>query len=154
MWTNIHRDTRGKATIQAVRYLAREAFWGKNDALWEGLLWLAHSPTGLSLADAMQVAQDHAAQLVADGFLDNLPLPPTQDQVLAYMATAGVKCLFCASDDIEGGSLEIEGECAQQEVHCLACDRRWRDWYRLDGVTVDDCGFDSTDGDINESEEE
>jgi hypothetical protein len=60
---------------------------------------------------------------------------PTAEQIKQYLATRGVKCLFCLSSDIEGGSVEIDNGGAYQPINCLACDETWTDSYKLTGVT-------------------
>lgn len=44
------------------------------------------------------------------------------------------KCPKCKSDQIEGGSIEIEGNTAFQNVQCLDCDFDWNDLYTLTGM--------------------
>lgn len=46
-------------------------------------------------------------------------------------------CPYCGSDTIEGDSIEIEGDWAEQPVRCLACDRGWTDRYRLEAILDD-----------------
>jgi len=41
----------------------------------------------------------------------------------------------CQSDAIEGGSLDIDGNIATQEVGCNDCSASWEDEYRLKGLT-------------------
>ena len=48
-----------------------------------------------------------------------------------YLENGGVRCPFCDSDDLEGGFIEVDEGGACQEVRCLACERRWRDSYKL-----------------------
>lgn len=43
-------------------------------------------------------------------------------------------CPFCRHAQVEGESIEVEGSTASQEVHCLKCQRYWRDIYTLTGV--------------------
>lgn len=42
----------------------------------------------------------------------------------------------CGVSDIEGGSIEIEGRFAVQEVSCLACGCVWNDTYALSSYEV------------------
>ncbi len=44
------------------------------------------------------------------------------------------RCPVCDSDDIEGGSVEIDAGGATQEVSCKECDTEWTDIYKLDDV--------------------
>ena len=46
----------------------------------------------------------------------------------------GSTCPYCGSDAITGGSVDIEGAGASQEVSCQECGRSWRDVYRLVNV--------------------
>jgi len=75
-------------------------------------------------------------------------MPLTQEAVNKYIAGGGGCCPFCGANSIEGGHIEIEGNCAYQEVSCLACDATWTDSYHLaavidtagDGTVWDDTG--------------
>ena len=55
-----------------------------------------------------------------------------------YVDRGYSRCPFCKSEEIEGGSLEVDGNHAWQEVICSACDAAWRDIYRLVGVYDED----------------
>ena len=57
----------------------------------------------------------------------------TKKQKSDYLKNSG-KCPYCKSDQIEGGSIEIDGETAWQTVSCLNCDKKWNDIYRLANV--------------------
>lgn len=56
------------------------------------------------------------------------PLPPRD-----YMATGGILCPVCHSQDIEGGAVEIDAGTAYQAVTCHECEAEWSDVYRLVG---------------------
>lgn len=53
-----------------------------------------------------------------------------------YVAAHGVKCPFCGSYDIQGGSVNIEDGHAFQDVGCDNCDAEWTDRYVLDAYFV------------------
>lgn len=55
-----------------------------------------------------------------------------------YLAKRGVVCPFCGSDDIEGGSVDIDAGGAFQSISCNTCGREWQDTYRLDGFLAYD----------------
>jgi|TARA_R100001086_G_scaffold112979_1_gene57622 formate dehydrogenase maturation protein FdhE len=42
------------------------------------------------------------------------------------------ECPVCGSSEIEGHSIDIEGQSAFQEVTCLSCPAGWQDVYRLE----------------------
>ena len=46
----------------------------------------------------------------------------------------GCGCPYCGSDAITGGSVDIEGKGASQEVSCQECGKCWRDVYTLANV--------------------
>lgn len=50
-----------------------------------------------------------------------------------YVEKGGCTCPFCGSDDIEGGSTNVDAGYATQEVSCNECDRSWEDQYNLTG---------------------
>jgi len=52
-----------------------------------------------------------------------------------YLQNAGY-CPFCRSVQIEGDSLEVEGDAVYQDVKCLECEARWQDEYHLKNVRV------------------
>jgi len=62
----------------------------------------------------------------------------TEEQKKAYLEGGGGRCPACGSEDITGGSVEIEGGHAHQEVDCVDCDATWRDVYTLSGIQQDD----------------
>jgi hypothetical protein len=51
-----------------------------------------------------------------------------------YLTYGGVFCPFCKSPDIEGGSVDIAGSEAFQELSCVSCGGAWRDRYELVAV--------------------
>ena len=52
-----------------------------------------------------------------------------------YVATLGTNCPVCQSTHFDGGSVEIDGATASQEIWCMACGARWNDTYTLTGYT-------------------
>lgn len=42
-------------------------------------------------------------------------------------------CPFCGSEDISGGSIEVDSGGAWQEVCCANCSNNWYDLYQLVG---------------------
>lgn len=67
----------------------------------------------------------------------------TEDRSIARHDFDPDGCPECAGIDIDGGSVDIEGQEARQEVSCCDCDCHWVDIYRLDRrhVTRDRGGF-------------
>jgi transcription elongation factor Elf1 len=55
----------------------------------------------------------------------------TREQIAAYIATGGTKCPFCGSEDIEGGSVQVDAGSAWQHVDCKGCGEAWDDVYTL-----------------------
>lgn len=47
-----------------------------------------------------------------------------------YLQSYG-QCPYCDSDEIEGDSVEIDGNAAYQQMSCKACERYWKDFYVL-----------------------
>lgn len=56
---------------------------------------------------------------------------PMTDQ--EYLATGANCCPHCRSEAVSGGSTEVDGSGASQEVGCEACGERWLDVYDLQG---------------------
>jgi len=52
-----------------------------------------------------------------------------------YLQGAGY-CPFCKSAQIEGDSLEVEGDAVYQDVRCLECEAQWQDEYHLKNARV------------------
>ena len=53
-----------------------------------------------------------------------------------YIEGGGVACPFCGSENIEGGSVEIDCGFANQNVGCADCGAEWLDYYVLNGVIL------------------
>jgi len=51
-----------------------------------------------------------------------------------YLASSGVRCPWCASDDLSAGPLRPHGIVAYGDVQCGACGAAWQDVYRLTGI--------------------
>lgn len=61
----------------------------------------------------------------------------TQELADKYLDAGGALCPFCGGPDIEGGSIEIEGQQAWQNVTCNNggdCEGEWTDTYELVSV--------------------
>ena len=59
---------------------------------------------------------------------------PSDAACQQYVEQGGVNCPCCGSDQLDGGSVEIDGAFARQEVRCLDCRQDWTDEYRLVGI--------------------
>ena len=62
----------------------------------------------------------------------------TYTSVDKYLEKDSNKCpnINCLSEDIEGGSVEIDTNIASQEVSCNDCGMTWRDEYQLTNFVV------------------
>ncbi len=58
----------------------------------------------------------------------------TKEQSDKYVENGGAKCPYCNSEDISGGFVEIDTYGAWQPITCNACNKSWRDLYKLIGV--------------------
>ncbi len=47
---------------------------------------------------------------------------------------ASHRCLNCDSDNIEGGSVNVDAGGAIQDIYCNDCGSSWSDLYKLDDV--------------------
>ncbi len=56
---------------------------------------------------------------------------PSDSARQRYVEQGGVNCPYCGGDQLDGGSVEIDGAFARQEVCCLDCRRDWIDEYKL-----------------------
>ena len=52
-----------------------------------------------------------------------------------YVATLGTRCPVCQCTHFDGGSVEIDGATASQEIWCMNCGASWTDTYTLTGYT-------------------
>lgn len=50
-----------------------------------------------------------------------------------YVSKDGGGCPACGSDQIEGGSFDVDGNTMRQEMVCMDCDAGWEDVYRRVG---------------------
>ena len=50
-----------------------------------------------------------------------------------YVKDGGGRCPLCGNPSIQGDAIDIEGNCATQEVWCSECDFVWTDQFTLTG---------------------
>ena len=55
-------------------------------------------------------------------------MPETTEE---YCDHGGVHCPYCGSEDIVGGSIQIDIAVAWQPITCSACGRKWNDIYTI-----------------------
>ena len=53
-----------------------------------------------------------------------------------YIDRQGQRCPWCDHEALSGGSIDIDGGGAFQEITCEGCDATWLDHYQLTGVEV------------------
>jgi len=58
----------------------------------------------------------------------------TEETRQNYIKHAFATCPFCGSQDIVGGSVEIDGNSASQDVSCSNCISEWRDVFTLTDI--------------------
>ena len=58
----------------------------------------------------------------------------TDEQRLHYVVGKWSHCPKCGSEQIQGDSIEIDGNSTWQRVGCLDCDAEWVDTYTLSDV--------------------
>lgn len=59
----------------------------------------------------------------------------TKEQEKKYIKEFGAVCPVCGSDQIEGGSIDIDNGMAYQNCYCNDCQEEWTDEYSLTGIT-------------------
>ena len=59
------------------------------------------------------------------------------NESLQQHLVAPEQCPYCGQPTVEGASVEIESDQAQQNVHCLSCSRQWWDIYGLSAILDD-----------------
>ena len=57
-----------------------------------------------------------------------------------YLEQRGLVCPFCASWDIEGGSMDFDAGEIAQIISCHKCSEQWTDVYKLAAVADSDSG--------------
>ena len=60
----------------------------------------------------------------------------TRTQERKYLKEGGVRCPFCDSNNISGGTLDMGAGATYQDVTCDSCQRAWTDVYELTGIEV------------------
>ena len=96
-----------------------------NEAIAEGLNTVYHR-------HGFANDYDHISMTIED--VDNIPEPEEIDpEQQYYKDNGGNKCPYCHSEEIEGGSIEIDSNVATQEVWCHDCDEHWNDFYDFAG---------------------
>lgn len=60
----------------------------------------------------------------------------TSTEKALYVKNRYGHCPYCGGSQIEGGSVDVDGNSASQEIRCLdeACGRSWYDEYTLTGI--------------------
>jgi len=61
--------------------------------------------------------------------------------VRRYVGRGGCRCIFCGSEDITGGNVDIDDGGAAQDVLCDNCGGQWMDVYVLSGVVANGCEY-------------
>jgi hypothetical protein len=59
----------------------------------------------------------------------------TQEQAESYLASGGIVCPFCKSENLGGGEYEMGQGIVFLPIHCNDCGEGWTDEYSLTGVT-------------------
>lgn len=59
----------------------------------------------------------------------------TDQQRKEYLKNNGVKCPYCGSKDVEGGSIDVDSGRVSQDISCTTCGAEWMDHYTLTGVS-------------------
>ena len=62
----------------------------------------------------------------------------TKKKIREYVDSGGTRCPFCGSENIEGGSREIDGGIVSWEVSCIDCSSYWQDLYKLFDIYTPD----------------
>src|SRR5688572_8997575 len=55
-----------------------------------------------------------------------------------YLASGGVRCPGCRSDNLVGGDLTVTDGAVYQDVRCFGCNITFTDVYRLAGVETEE----------------
>lgn len=55
----------------------------------------------------------------------------TKQQKEYYINHGGCKCPHCKTEDIWGGSVEVDADYCSQSVTCHNCEKDWTDTYQL-----------------------
>jgi transcription elongation factor Elf1 len=58
----------------------------------------------------------------------------TKRQARKYVREGWGHCPYCGSDEVEGDSLDAEGNHVYQVCTCCKCEAAWTDEYTLTGV--------------------
>ena len=58
----------------------------------------------------------------------------TEEKIKNYVENDYGNCLGCGSGNIEGDSIDVEGNTTGQRIRCVDCDLTWVDVYTLSDV--------------------
>lgn len=58
----------------------------------------------------------------------------TREAAEEYVATGGVRCPHCCSDDVDQGPVQTDAGEARCRVQCMACEAQWTDCFTLTSV--------------------
>lgn len=62
-------------------------------------------------------------------------MPMTNEE---YVQHSGVRCPYCGSPDLDGGSVTVDAGAAWQGISCNGCGESWQDQYKLVGYQPED----------------
>lgn len=62
------------------------------------------------------------------------PAPSDEKADGEYVRLGMSRCVYCRSEDIEGGDAEVDGADAHVPVHCNDCNSQWSDVYKFQGI--------------------
>lgn len=55
-----------------------------------------------------------------------------------YMDSEGSRCPYCDSENITADPIEADAGCASGDVRCKDCEKSWKDYYSLSGMSEDE----------------
>jgi len=55
-----------------------------------------------------------------------------------HIEALGNHCPFCNSDEIVGGSFDVDNGRVFQPIYCLECDKGWENEYTISNYSTDD----------------
>ena len=74
-------------------------------------------------------------------------------EVDVYLETGGVRCPCCGSEDLHQGKVKTDAAIAWCRVECCACGARWKDQYRLTGISREEDDFEPPTSNVARSDE-
>lgn len=132
-----------KAAKAMARHLADALKQSGHELPHSNLLEVVAKGLGARNWHAFQASADQPAPVTSSVAVPEQAVAPwnrlhgTQTQA-QFLAGGGGSCPVCGSGDIDGSSIDVNGDTCSQEITCSECEASWTENYTLSSYVLDD----------------